>query len=1033
MTISTTNHTRSIRGADLRAAAVALGPHLAQHDAQHDAEGSFVHEAYALLGSSGYLAAPVPVELQGGGATTEQVAWAQYELARSCGSSALATTMHLHVVLTTAWRWRRGLPGAEALLRRVAEEGLVLASTGGGDFAIPTGEARRVDGGWEVTGRKSFVSGAPVAGVAATWAVTDDGEAIAFGVSLRDPAVTVVENWDAPGMRGTASHDVLLDRPVAMKVMLGQRIRPRDRARFLREAKVLARLEHPNIVPIHDLALDADGQPFYTMKLVQGVTLKDVINDLKTGDAETVAKYPLNQLLTIFQKVCDAVAFAHSKGVVHRDLKPENIMLGEYGEVLVLDWGLAKILDMPEGRATQGPEQAQPEEDSHSSSLPLDEGIHELEQTPGGDSALTMEGHVMGTPQFMAPEQAAGEIHKIDQRTDVFSLGGILYSLLSLRPPTGGSTVREVLENMKSGLLAPPVTYNRNRRRAADGGELEAPIDLAHCPGQRIPDALSAVCMKALATEREERYQTVAELQQDVIAYQGGFATDAEGAGAFRQMWLLVKRHKTTFALTAAGLLLTGAVSALLTAKIVRLSNKAEGVLTDLKKTIPLQRAEIQTLIDAQQFDQAMEKIEALLKIDPATVDWHLLKGNLLQSQLKLPLAQASYKLALELDSSNQAALDNLRLCDELIRSMSGKPTPPAKDLERFQKALIGQKRQAESLVIAKMVGKVSRETLEYWRAELDKKGVQGKLELDSGGMLSLDLQTQKIPDLTPLKGIPLGRLNIGLNEFIYDLNALQGMPLRDLSIQDCKVNDFSPLKGMALTNLFFNTRGEPNRPALRDLSPLSGMPLQSIIIYYTGADDLTPLKGMPLTHLAIYGGPKVSDLIPLRGLPLTSLYLYNSQISDLSPLEGMRLQVLQLGGNKKISDLTPLKNMPLGDLRLEGCSVKDISALAGMPLGVLGLSRNPLTNISVTVDMPLTEIFLDGCTNLTDISPLVECKKLQMVLLPSTARNAELLRDHPKLKQIAYAPPHSGNFADMPSAAEFWKAHDAQKGKRKK
>jgi len=212
MTISTTNHTRSIRGADLRAAAVALGPHLAQHDAQHDAEGSFVHEAYALLGSSGYLAAPVPVELQGGGATTEQVAWAQYELARSCGSSALATTMHLHVVLTTAWRWRRGLPGAEALLRRVAEEGLVLASTGGGDFAIPTGEARRVDGGWEVTGRKSFVSGAPVAGVAATWAVTDDGEAIAFGVSLRDPAVTVVENWDAPGMRGTASHDVLLDR-----------------------------------------------------------------------------------------------------------------------------------------------------------------------------------------------------------------------------------------------------------------------------------------------------------------------------------------------------------------------------------------------------------------------------------------------------------------------------------------------------------------------------------------------------------------------------------------------------------------------------------------------------------------------------------------------------------------------------------------------------------------------------------------------------------------------------------------------------
>jgi acyl-CoA dehydrogenase len=201
----------AIKGGELLAAASRLGPALAEHAARHDDEGSFVSEAYTLLRDEGYLASPVPSELGGGGATAEEVAWAQCELARYCGSSALATTMHLHVVLTQAWRWRRDMPGSEKVLRRVVDEGLVLASTGGGDFTVPTGGAAKADGGWTVTGRKSFVSGSPAAGVAAMWAITDEGEAIAFGAPLNAPGVTLVENWDAPGMRGTASHDLVLE------------------------------------------------------------------------------------------------------------------------------------------------------------------------------------------------------------------------------------------------------------------------------------------------------------------------------------------------------------------------------------------------------------------------------------------------------------------------------------------------------------------------------------------------------------------------------------------------------------------------------------------------------------------------------------------------------------------------------------------------------------------------------------------------------------------------------------------------------
>jgi alkylation response protein AidB-like acyl-CoA dehydrogenase len=206
-----TTLTAPIRGGDLLDAARSFGPLLADRAADHDLQGTFVTESFELLNASGYLASPVPTELGGGGATTAQVAWAQHELARFCGSTALATTMHLHVVLTNAWRWRKGMPGADRLLQRVAGERLVLASTGGGDFTIPTGEARRVEGGWSVSGRKAFVSGAPAAAVASMWALADNGEAIAFGAPLNHPSVTIVENWDAPGMRGTASHDVVLD------------------------------------------------------------------------------------------------------------------------------------------------------------------------------------------------------------------------------------------------------------------------------------------------------------------------------------------------------------------------------------------------------------------------------------------------------------------------------------------------------------------------------------------------------------------------------------------------------------------------------------------------------------------------------------------------------------------------------------------------------------------------------------------------------------------------------------------------------
>ena len=191
--------------------AAAAGPHADRHDI----DGTFVTEGVTAARDLGYLAAPVPGPLGGGDALTAEVAAAQRVVARACGSTALASAMHLHVALAAAWRWRRGDTVVEPMLRRVGNDHLVVASTGGADWTHPTTVATPVDGGWRVSGRKTFASLSPIAGVAATFAVVGEpapgNEVIVFGCPLSAPGVSLEETWDAAGMRGTGSHDVVLD------------------------------------------------------------------------------------------------------------------------------------------------------------------------------------------------------------------------------------------------------------------------------------------------------------------------------------------------------------------------------------------------------------------------------------------------------------------------------------------------------------------------------------------------------------------------------------------------------------------------------------------------------------------------------------------------------------------------------------------------------------------------------------------------------------------------------------------------------
>ena len=327
-------------------------------------------------------------------------------------------------------------------------------------------------------------------------------------------------------------------RRVAMKILHKHaQDNDEDVVRFVEEAQITGQLDHPAIVPLYELGVDRHGQVYYTMKYLSDLTLKDILLKIRSGDRDAIKDFPLSRLLDIFQRVCEGIMFAHSKHVIHRDLKPANILVGDFGEVLILDWGLAKILNTRGGGTRQATRK--PEEKIASTRRDLAEN---------DDGMVTMDGEVMGTPRYMSPEQADGRVDETNVSSDIFSLGAILYEILTLNPPVGGGNAEEVLDKVAEGFIVPFDVFSpehsesqRTRDEKKYGIEV-APLE--HCPGERVPPALQAVAMKAMAYEQVGRYSSVRRLSREISAYQSGRTTSAEQASFFTEARLLIQRNK---------------------------------------------------------------------------------------------------------------------------------------------------------------------------------------------------------------------------------------------------------------------------------------------------------------------------------------------------------------------------------------------------------------------------------------------------------------------------------------------------------
>jgi serine/threonine protein kinase/tetratricopeptide (TPR) repeat protein len=434
--------------------------------------------------------------------------------------------------------------------------------------------------------------------------------------------------------------DEALKRDVAIKIIRpGANPNAVQRMRFIKEAQITGQLEHPGIAPVHYLGWDESGNEFFSMKLVSGQPLDKLLKAWHANEKGVRREFPLSRLVHIFERVCETVGFAHSHGVIHRDLKPSNVMIGTYGEVWVLDWGLAKVVGVSE----QTVKKSAPVR-KHAGDTPLEAGAD-----------MTLDGTVMGTPEYMAPEQATGD--ELDEGVDIFGLGALLYEILGGQAPYAGKTVMDIVNNAARGKFTPL---------------------LRTAGGKRTPRGLAAITEKCMKRRRERRYENVAELLYDLRAYEDGEPLKALPDSPLDTLRRFAKNHGRGVAVLGVLLVIvmvTLTVASVMVAQKDRIAHEADAkrleAEVDKHKTLAASAKKDQTraaafepyaqamdlLLRGQLADQAVQLLQQALKIDPEFPEAQFALGEALrQSGQPLQAAEAYLK------------------ADSLSRKITGKP-----------------------------------------------------------------------------------------------------------------------------------------------------------------------------------------------------------------------------------------------------------------------------------------------------------------------------------------------------------------------
>ena len=571
--------------------------------------------------------------------------------------------------------------------------------------------------------------------------------------------------------------DYMTDRFVAKAVMKNLKSK-KAIEQFIQEARITARLEHPNIMPVYDIGIDDSSQAYFTMKLIEGDNLGVILKKLKSGNKSYIEQYPLPKLLEILNKVCDAVAYAHSKGVLHLDLKPDNIQVGDFGEVLVCDWGLSRF-----------------------NSDVMQEGEEPLNYLEG---QLTLHGQVFGSPGFMSPEQVTKDRQDLDHKSDIYSLGCLLYSILTYHSAYPGKDIETVLDNQAEG-------------------EFEAPS--ARFPELVIPPALEAVCLHAMAYSKPRRYDSAAEIKREVNAFINGFATSAENAGLWTLFTLFCRRHKGLVAF--GGLLII--VSLTFTYIYIGQEKEKKEVKDELVKT-----------------DKEREEVSKELEVKAEQ------NQNLLE--LKNELLQYSTSFFVALNHIKQRRFSEAEKAFREVKSTKLKPYIDACQLltlgaktDRLPEddlvTLIKILHQDSFTVVIEVLLKNEAQLLTFE----EKKSLCKRL---------LHLLNPECSDLKLTVSEIFGKTYITLkgSKELKNISPLALFEANVLDLSHTDVTEITALKFMPLTNLNLQ------KTKVRNLEPLENVPLTNLDVSHTNITDLLPLVRLPLEYLKI-AGVKVNDL----------------------------------------------------------------------------------------------------------------------------------------------------------------------------
>lgn len=598
--------------------------------------------------------------------------------------------------------------------------------------------------------------------------------------------------------------DNLTGSPVAKATLIDQ-TNPDAVEAFFREARITAALKHPNIITVYDIGFDENERPFFMMELLAGDCLQTVLTKLKNGNRDYLKRYPLNVRLNIFLKICDAISYAHSYGVVHLDLKPENIQLGQFGEVYVCDWGLAKIISDDREFKT------------------FDTGVYNIG---------TLSGDIKGTPGYMAPEQIKKKFGKKGKRTDVFSLGALLFSLLNLTPPFAGEDLKTTLNNTIS-------------KQFTDWDK-------------KLPQSLKAVCMKAMSLKRAQRYPTVDLLSKEIIAYLNGFATAAEDAGFISQLKHFINRNKRISYTVFLSTIILFITSSIFVKKLKQ--NEKEARLAQKNAETNLKRFKTE--------QRKAEKAYTLYSGEKKMAHRRLLKihesENLKQQNLP----------TLILLSRHYISIGSYENAVKLLKTVIRLHPDHSKALTLLGEAYLFQFEFAEAAVTFEKIGAIKYNEL----STICEKYV--KLKADS----------EHLPDehFTEL----LTELNSNNSLKNYAIKLIEMLPLVDyresfIPLLEKSLEILNP-KQEILNFTVERKEGKnyidlSNNPGITNIKPLNDIYIHSLNLRNSGVKNLNSLPNKPKLYALDLSGTNFTNVLQLvRGFPgLKELTISDGQFTD--------------------------------------------------------------------------------------------------------------------------------------------------------